>query len=446
MMETLSLWLSEYPLLAGMAFGLFVLLLLGLVFGTLMRRAGMSLKPLVWFFVLMLLVAGPQAVMHILDVLAFQKQRAAVPSAEPGATGDRQLAPIPWQQVFGPDADPDLIVDPRQPLQVILGEAEQAALSFSKRATSALAARFSSPAQAARARTLYAGFFQFAQATGSDALGWTAQRYAGAGEWNHVVVAGAELYAWTAADRDSVIEQRERALGPMGAAGLTPLSLSGTQTARPKRAHEARLVTDNLDWRFMLPFAIVNLAAAVLWFFWGAAWAARTSPKTTAPPAPATALIGKLLSAYPSESAVKTVLNPDGSITLDWNYADAAWFDLMRAHRMKRTQRLLLQPDPAGHTVRVREYWSSFDASAGVNGLRLSWYAATGIQFFRLEQQREFGVQLGAGGRPNGALSHAYRFDLQAMKQPAIDAVTAAGWRWQPVLLTGPGWLRWLTG
>jgi hypothetical protein len=117
----------------------------------------------------------------------------------------------------------------------------------------------------------------------------------------------------------------------------------------------------------------------------------------------------------------------------------------MRVHRMKKTQRLVLAFDEAGHTVRVREYWSAFDASGDFRNLRLDWKAAQGIQFFAFEHQRVFGVQVEADGRPTGELSKAYTFNLQALKQPIIDIVTKSGWRWQPVTWDAPASLRWLT-
>jgi len=69
-----------------------------------------------------------------------------------------------------------------------------------------------------------------------------------------------------------------------------------------------------------------------------------------------------------------------------------------------------------------------------------------GIIFFQREQQRVFGLQLDAQGRFKPALSYGYRFDLDGMKSPLIEAVTRAGWTWRPVLWQGPAWLRWLTG
>lgn len=57
-----------------------------------------------------------------------------------------------------------------------------------------------------------------------------------------------------------------------------------------------------------------------------------------------------------------------------------------------------------------------------------------------------FGLQIGKDGTITPNLSYSYTFDLQEMKAPLIQAVTAAGWRWRPVIWQAPAALRWMTG
>ena len=111
------------------------------------------------------------------------------------------LQPIPWDIVFGPNADPSLITDAKPGLDYILGDAVEAKISFNAAGESALAARFANAKAAATALNRYGSFFQFADVTGSDTDGWTARRFNGQGEWNHVVTAGHELYAWSGTQR-----------------------------------------------------------------------------------------------------------------------------------------------------------------------------------------------------------------------------------------------------
>ncbi len=110
-----------------------------------------------------------------------------------------------------------------------------------------------------------------------------------------------------------------------------------------------------------------------------------------------------------------------------------------------RIHKLVLEFDADAHKVRIREYWSAFDASAGVGGVRLDWKAATGMMFFQVEHTLVIGAQLGPDGKPTGELSKAYTFNLQTLKYPLIEAVTGGGWTWQPVMWTAPASLRWLT-
>jgi hypothetical protein len=59
---------AEYPVLVGIALFLSISLLLAVLLGTLMRRAGVSLKPLVFFFGFLAIIAEPQTIVHLLDL------------------------------------------------------------------------------------------------------------------------------------------------------------------------------------------------------------------------------------------------------------------------------------------------------------------------------------------------------------------------------------------
>jgi hypothetical protein len=413
-----------------------------------MTRAGSSLKPLLWFVGFFAIVAGPQALVHLLDGFVVRRERErttertrpneAARDARP-ADDRATLSPVAWEVVFGPHADPALITDAKRGLGAVLDDATEARLSFSQEGSSALAARFASAKAAARALDRYGTFFAFAQAEGSDAAGWTARRHAGQGEWVHVVAAGPELYAWTAADKAMVIANRERTLGPI------PV-IAKSESAKPA-AVEAKLVSTRLRSQVGLMVGIVslNLVAAGLWFFKGSTWAARVDGTRAAKPVAAADLQRQLMALNHTDVPTEVSQQADGSIEINWRYADARWFDLMRLQQMKRTQRLVLSFDEANHTVRVREYWSAFDGSADRQNLRLDWKLASGIQFFAFEHRRVVGLQLDPGGKPTGALSTAYTFNLQALKAPIIDVVTRGGWRWQPLVWNAPVAMRWLT-
>lgn len=420
--------LREYPAVAGIA--LFTLISVGLLalFAMLMLRSGMSLRPLVFIAGFFAIVAGPQGIVHLLDALAHRREVATVRSA----VDEASAAPIPWEIVFGPDADPALITDAKRGLDVILGAASEARISFNARGESAIAARFASEDDARRALHAYGGFFGLAEATGSEDVGFTGRRFGGTGPWDHAVRAGNELYAWSGATKEAVEGRRILALGPIGAT---------TESAGRTRV-STRLAKNT---PVMVVFLVVNVLLASLWFFKASSWSARVAPVPGAESVRESELRDRILAigALPDPVAVRPL--DDGSIEVTWRYADARWLDLMRANRMTRTHRLVLMPDEASKRVRVREYWSSFDASAGLDGLALDWKSASGIQFLAIESRRVVGAQLDADGLPTGALSGGYSFDLQELKSPIVEVVTKAGWTWQPVVWDAPAAVRWLT-
>jgi hypothetical protein len=123
----------------------------------------------------------------------------------------------------------------------------------------------------------YGSFFQFAQVTGSDTGGWTARRFNGQGEWNHVVAAGNELYAWSGNTKENVEANRIRALGPLP----IETSSAGVGAASPSSAPSKTQVSTRLssNWRAITAFLIINLSLDVFWFFKGSAWSVRQPPQ-----------------------------------------------------------------------------------------------------------------------------------------------------------------------
>src|SRR5262245_6610690 len=440
---------AEYPVLIGIALFLIISLLLAVLLGVLMRRAGVSLKPLVFFFGFLAIIAVPQMVVHLLDAFVQARQIRQQP-AEGAPTNttiaaSSALQPVSWDVVFGPNADPSLITDAKRGLDYILSDAVEARISFNAAGETALAARFTNAEAAAAALNRYGSFFQFAQVTGSDTGGWTARRFNGQGEWNHVVAAGNELYAWSGSTKENVEANRIRALGPL----QMEVSSAGVATVSARTAPSKTQASDRLssNWRAMTAFLFINLSLAVFWFFKGSAWSVRQPPQPGTQPESAASLRDRLLALNQQDAPVQVVASPNDKDKLEitWRYGDAQWFDLMRAHKMRRMHKLVLMPDEHSRTARVVEYWSAFDASAGPNDLRLNWTAARGMQFFQFEHRRVYGVQLDASGKPTGELSRAYTFNLQELKQPIIEAVNASGWTWQPVMWNAPRSLRWLT-
>lgn len=439
---------AEYPVLIGVCLFLGISLLLALLLGILIRRTGGSLKPLVFFFGFLAIIAVPQMMVHLLDAFVHARQVRQQPAegrtVNPATLTAKALQPVSWEIVFGHDADPSLITDAKNALGYVLSDALEARMSFNAAGETALAARFPNAKAAAAALNRYGSFFQFAQVSGSDLAGWTARRFNGQGEWNHVVAAGNELYAWSASTREIVEGNRVRALGPLSRELAPARVVTTSQGGAPSKTEVSTRLSSN--WRAMSAFLVINLVLAVFWFFKGSAWSVRQSAKPGTPPASASSLRDRLLALNQQDAPVQVAGSPKKeTLEVTWRYGDAQWLDLMRAHKTRRTHKLSLALDEKSHTVRVQEYWNAFGASAGSDDLGLNWTAARGMQFFEFEHRRVFGVQLDETGRPTGELSKAYTFNLQELKQPIIETVTGNGWTWQPVMWNAPGKLRWLT-
>jgi hypothetical protein len=113
----------------------------------------------------------------------------------------------------------------------------------------------------------------------------------------------------------------------------------------------------------------------------------------------------------------------------------------MRAHRMSQLIRYRLRLDETDRTVRVLEYRSAFDASAGGGGLNLSYRASRGITFYEVRRETVLGLQV-KDGRVTPDVKYSWHFSVDEMRSPLIKIVTGAGWTWRQVMLDAP----WLTG
>lgn len=122
-------------------------------------------------------------------------------------------------------------------------------------------------------------------------------------------------------------------------------------------------------------------------------------------------------------------------IVVDWRYADAKWFDLMRVHGMSKGYRLVLRFDQGAHNVRAQDRYASFDWSAGrgLDLLSLNWKVSLGITFYEYRHERVFGLQF-RDGKPTFDLSYAYTFNLNELKQPMIEIIRHSGWNFRPVI------------
>ena len=129
-------------------------------------------------------------------------------------------------------------------------------------------------------------------------------------------------------------------------------------------------------------------------------------------------------------------------LIVNWKYADAVWFDLMRLHKISSLSRFIIRLDETDHTARVREFESQFEASAGLGGVSLSQDTKWGaITFYEYQKESVYGIQI-RQGRPVPVFSYTYHFDIREMRDPLLKLITETGWTFRSVTLP----FKWLTG
>ncbi|MCC6794615.1 MAG: hypothetical protein IT366_05800 [Candidatus Hydrogenedentes bacterium] len=433
-MQSMQAWVEANPVLTGIAAFAIILAFLMTFIGALMRRAGTSLRPIVFFLGFVAIVGGPQAVYHIANTKSPDTAAAsssAVNSDVFAIENDRFANPA---KVFGEDVDISLVQPAKQIFPEFLANSIHAEMAFFVTNETVLAAIFPDDASARRALQSYTQMLQVSDLSGSDSAGWVGSR-GSANDRVRLIVSGPLFMVWTA--------QHDEVLAKRGLALKYALGVTISVVAPPP-------AIDNVPFgslRLALLFLAANVLVAVLWFFKGATWAASSTPAQGTTPISVNDLREKLLTVNQTDTPVTVDVSEDGNtIDVTWRYADARWIDHASAHGLRRVHKISMTLDESSHTARVLEYWSAMDWSAGGKGANIQWHAARGINFFNFQHQRVFGLQISPNGALIPNLSYVYTFNLQELKQPFIQAITHSGWTWKPVFFLAPPWLRWLAG
>lgn len=433
-MNSLSGILKANPgLIVGLALCLGLPLVLGL-FALIMRGAGASLRPVVFMAVLMLPMTWVFLVGHLVG--------AREPGAETVSTvkltaRDGRFAER--EKIFGAEVSDAYVREAKAVFPEFFADAEVAELGIVGTGETVVAAQFPTAEAAKRAATFLWQTFQITNTSGDEERGWQGYRRKNS-DYIELLRTGRHLFFWTAMKKDAAASRRAASFAALGLADKVG-----------KNAAPLFPALQPLGALFQPPAMkvagmLLMVALYVGWFFKGAAWA------SSSPAAPGVAALGAADVAARIESInaldvpfrIERGERP-GELFATWRYADAKWVDHARAHGLRRTFRIRLQLDESARVVRATDYAAGYDWSAGGDGARIAWQASLGIVFFQSEQRQVFGLQLDEQGRFKPELSYSYKFNLQEMKSPLIDAVTRAGWTWRPVVWQGPVWLRWLT-
>ncbi|MBC7843193.1 MAG: hypothetical protein H7099_12810 [Gemmatimonadaceae bacterium] len=410
-----------------------------------LSRSRTSLRPVVFFGGFMAIVVGPQLAFHTAQAVGWIPKRDLTWTPDDGTvspiryrvnasalavSGGRFADPV---TVFGAAHDPDLVTDLRSRMpDGPLARAQVAEMAILPPSSSLVVAVFQSTDDAERTADAYLRMMTGDLPTvGVDGT----RTIVRVNDVAKALVVDRTLFVWTGPDSATVARALAQSAlvsrEPVGAAGMTDAS------------------RDFLLYRPATLVAIVLslVVCAVVFFFRVAPWAGEVVAQAGATPVSTTEMRHRLMQVNTLDVpfTVEAVDGEPDTLVATWRYADATWIDFARARGLHRTHRILMRLDDERQMVRPIDQTSSLDVSAGRGGANLSWRSERGIVFVHREQQRVFGLQVDERGRLTDNLSYTYRFDLQEMKAPLIEAVTRAGWRWRPALLFGPRWLRWLT-
>lgn len=122
----------------------------------------------------------------------------------------------------------------------------------------------------------------------------------------------------------------------------------------------------------------------------------------------------------------------ESDLVAEWKIVDSSWWGVFSKAGLKKTYRLLLALDADKREVRAFEEEGAVEWQGGAPAVSYSIQKFRGVNLFRYE--RGVGYGLKEGTLEPGKV-YDYRFDVREIKGPVIDAVTAAGWRFAPVLL-----------
>ncbi|PTY07594.1 hypothetical protein DB347_05000 [Opitutaceae bacterium EW11] len=395
-----------------------------------MIRAGVSLKPLVFFGVFLAIVLAPQLLYH-----AFQA-RGALPDLSWSGSRIRTQATDRddlleaaggrfrnAELVFGPGFDPQLRADVRRLFVAPTPEVAERVVFPSTDST--MVARFRSPEEAWAGARYYAAAIGAELPEPEDNGAHTLRRSA---DWVRLLVAGRTLFVWASSDEKG-LEARAAASAGCWSSGASPEARTG-----PSRL---------AGWcAALLVFAV--LACATAWFFKGSSWAGSLSPAEDTAVADSAQLRDALLhlGGRSSPLAIEEGKRP-GEVVASWRL-ESAWLDLAKAQGLRRIHKLVLQLDEPSRTVRVREFAAELDWTAQGASAGLRWQAQWGTVFFEVARTRSAGAVVGmADGAIRVGEITEVDFDLQKLKAPLIEATLRAGWKWKPVFFDAPPAARW---
>jgi hypothetical protein len=158
-------------------------------------------------------------------------------------------------------------------------------------------------------------------------------------------------------------------------------------------------------------------------------------PAAGSTPVSRDALIKKISALSGGTAPFVVMPGEDSDLVVELNIVDAKWYEVFAKAGLKKTYRIFLLLDDARKEIRVLEETGELNWKAGIPTASFS------AEFFRGRTlaQKEFGTAYAFKEKSPGSFGkvYEYHFDVNDVKEPLIEAVTASGWSYVPVTSKG---------
>jgi hypothetical protein len=344
-----------------------------------LRAAGLPLKPIAFVAVFFALVMVPLFAGQ-LAMAIWPKPQSSIDAESFAGHGTFEHP----ERIFGSDVTADSVRDAKPIFPEMLMKADVAQLRLRETGEMTLAARFASATDAKDSASRFWTAFGLTGTSGSEQQGWWGKRRS-IGDTVHMKRMDNVLAVWIGPNKDTVRQRLADVRFSTAPSDLRPAWI---------RIFERTPVT--------IAAVLLLVALSTVWFFKGSSWAGRIDGE------------GPPVSAAELSKRLSQLSDVDSFRQIDAN----VWELIVRYQAIGEVgrYRYLLRLDPQSHRVLVTEFVGHRVSPSG----SYNWHKARGITFFRS----------GAG------------VDLQRAKGPIVDAVTSAGWDWQPVVWDVPARLQ----
>ncbi len=181
------------------------------------------------------------------------------------------------------------------------------------------------------------------------------------------------------------------------------------------------------------------LAIIPVWSYL-ATWASKIEPKEGVAPISKDELITKLLALNDPELPWTIRRGEKEDLIAEWKIVDAKWIDIFAANKINIIHKLRI--DLGQGVAHVQDVERKVSYRVGADGrptATLRWSGHRGIDFYQYDWSAAYGV-IYKDGKLKIDFAYKYKFNLQEMKNPIIEAVTENGWAWKGALSISPFW------